>query len=466
MPILSITTNVTGQIDNYPRITQLVTTDNLSTITSAGYLTGAIAQGYTFLQTDIVNIVYSYVQSTKTGTYGQFTVTNSSGVITLNEADPFVGILPPMQGGTGIANPNANTITILGGATQIIDDPVNDNLYLGNSAGNLDQGPQGNMIVGALSGNSLTGAGCIGNILLGVGAGFSLTTGALHNILIGGIALQSYTAACQYNHAIGGGVLGELTSGSANLGLCYGSLDVITTGSNNVSVGFESGDIIGVTTLNNSTFLGANCHASANSLTNVIGIGYNVTNGTSNTAIIGQSLTSISTGSIGTQLGLSAVPFSGIALGQTANAGAVKQVVVVTLTATQIQGMYAAPVLLIPAVAGSAICINQFIYNFIYGGTNAFAGGGLTVAQYGNTIHGAGATATGQSSIGAAGLLTGTTNLYEIQTGLNSTFSGSGTASSGIINTGIYLSNQSAPFTSGTNNTVTLTIEYLVVPMS
>ena len=143
-----------------------------------------------------------------------------------------------------------------------------------------------------------------------------------------------------------------------------------------------------------------------------------------------------------------------------------KQIGYISFPASQIQDMYATPQLLLSAIPGCAIVINQLTFNFVYGGTNQFAGGGLIVAQYGSTIHGAGVSATAESFLGAAGLLTGATNLYQIQQGISTEFSGSGTASSGIINTGIYLSNQSAPFTSGTNNTVFIAIEYNIIPLT
>lgn len=77
MSILSITTDMPGQIGVVPRIVRISSTDTLSVITGANYLRSAIKQGFTFYPTDIVAVSY-------TGGVSQFfTLTITSTAITL-----------------------------------------------------------------------------------------------------------------------------------------------------------------------------------------------------------------------------------------------------------------------------------------------------------------------------------------------------------------------------------------------
>ena len=138
----------------------------------------------------------------------------------------------------------------------------------------------------------------------------------------------------------------------------------------------------------------------------------------------------------------------------------------VPMTAAQVNGMYATPFQLVAAVAGKVILPVQVTVNYI-GGSAAFASGGIIVCQYGNTAHGAGATATAGASIAGAGFLTGgTTSQYLTVTGVNNSATGTGAASSGVINTGIYISNQTGAFTTGTGGSLVVNVYYTLMAMS
>lgn len=86
MGIVSIYTDTAGQVNVNPRRVKIVTTDSLGTVTTAGYLQKEVLSTYTVYPTDIFDIIYSYVQATNSGTYGEFLPTFSNGVITLNQA--------------------------------------------------------------------------------------------------------------------------------------------------------------------------------------------------------------------------------------------------------------------------------------------------------------------------------------------------------------------------------------------
>lgn len=68
-----------------PRIVQIVSSDNLATVSAAGYLNeqGQVLQGLQVSPTDEIHMIYSYVAATNSGTFGVFTPSFSAGVITL-----------------------------------------------------------------------------------------------------------------------------------------------------------------------------------------------------------------------------------------------------------------------------------------------------------------------------------------------------------------------------------------------
>lgn len=78
---------VAGQVGVNPRRVQLIVTDNLSTVTTAGYLNPEALIPDTVLTTDIFDCIYSFNKATKVGSYIELLPTISGGVITLNAAE-------------------------------------------------------------------------------------------------------------------------------------------------------------------------------------------------------------------------------------------------------------------------------------------------------------------------------------------------------------------------------------------
>lgn len=76
MGILSFNVNTTGLVGDQinPRRCTMITTDNLATITAAGYLNGQNNLSNTILPTDIFEVLYSFNALTQVGTFGIFTV--------------------------------------------------------------------------------------------------------------------------------------------------------------------------------------------------------------------------------------------------------------------------------------------------------------------------------------------------------------------------------------------------------
>lgn len=114
MAIIQIITDTPGQI-NYPdvRRVRIISSDNLATVTAAGYLNPQTLQGFTINNTDEISMWYGAVISptsgiTSAGTFGIFTPSISNGVITLNQwANPGDVLLPVVSG--DFANFNGTT---------------------------------------------------------------------------------------------------------------------------------------------------------------------------------------------------------------------------------------------------------------------------------------------------------------------------------------------------------------------
>lgn len=108
MSIIAFNTNTTGLIgaNVQPRRCTMVTTDNLATITTAGYLNNQNLLGNSISPTDIFDVLYSFNAQTQVGTYGVFQVTYSSTTgFTLNIwENPGDVLLPVVSGDFAIFN--------------------------------------------------------------------------------------------------------------------------------------------------------------------------------------------------------------------------------------------------------------------------------------------------------------------------------------------------------------------------
>lgn len=84
MAILQLPTQIPGMVGTFPNPKFMVTTDNLATITTAGYMNRPGVEVDPIAATDIVECLYSFNQQTQQGTYGLFSVAVNNGVITLS----------------------------------------------------------------------------------------------------------------------------------------------------------------------------------------------------------------------------------------------------------------------------------------------------------------------------------------------------------------------------------------------
>lgn len=166
--------------------------------------------------------------------------------------------------------------------------------------------------------------------------------------------------------------------------------------------------------------------------------------------IINTGATTIQAGAVtGSKIAANTVDYANLALDVAATA-------TVSLTAAQVNGMYATPVQIVAAPgAGKLVLIDSILWDIAFVSAQ-YAAGGAIQAQYGNTIHGAGSPAS--ASIAAA-TLNGVAASGYLANG-----SGAATlnAPATVKNTAVFLSNATAAFTTG-DSTVTLYVKYRVV---
>lgn len=123
--------------------------------------------------------------------------------------------------------------------------------------------------------------------------------------------------------------------------------------------------------------------------------------------------------------------------------GSAQQIRIVSLTAAQINGMAAAPVEVIPAVAGKAIILDDMVLD-LTGTATQFANGGVVNLQYKNTATGAGTTLHADI---AASVVTGATGRIITERVAKDL---SSIATADITGIGVYISNKTAAFITGT----------------
>ncbi|TAL08455.1 MAG: hypothetical protein EPO02_12760 [Nitrospirae bacterium] len=132
----------------------------------------------------------------------------------------------------------------------------------------------------------------------------------------------------------------------------------------------------------------------------------------------------------------------------------------ITLTPAQVNGAYAAPVLLIPAPpSGFGNVISYGLLTTVVG--TAFANGGVGVLQYTAGAHGTGGSAI-TGTIPAAEITAASSQVYIIASYVQAGV----VATSAISGFGIYFSNQTGAFTGGANSKLTFSLQYYTVPMA
>jgi hypothetical protein len=128
----------------------------------------------------------------------------------------------------------------------------------------------------------------------------------------------------------------------------------------------------------------------------------------------------------------------------------------VTLTTANVLGMYAAPVAVLPAPGANSIIVLEKVTGKVVFNSAAFAAGGVFLLQYDSTANGAGINA-GSGTIAAAIINSAANALFTLN---GAAYTGG--AATGLLNKGLYASNQTGAYTTG-DGSVVLTIKYLIV---
>lgn len=128
----------------------------------------------------------------------------------------------------------------------------------------------------------------------------------------------------------------------------------------------------------------------------------------------------------------------------------------ITVTNAQVKAMFVTPVQMIAAPgSGNIIVIDSFVLKLVYGGNNAFTGGGnLQLVDSGGELV--------ANTMGAA-VITGTANNYAVRTGSTSNV----TLQTNYQNSAIFLNNATGAFTgnAANDNTLLVNIVYYILSM-
>lgn len=108
-----------GEVGVLPGTVKMVDTGSYATVTAAGYLNGInsgnVVSGVQLAPSDIIECLYSFNEVTGAGTYVRFSVSISSGVITLvDNIDPSDVLLPVVSGNFAVFNNTLGQIKDLG----------------------------------------------------------------------------------------------------------------------------------------------------------------------------------------------------------------------------------------------------------------------------------------------------------------------------------------------------------------
>lgn len=167
MGIQSIFTDTAGQVGVNPRRVKVITTDNLATVSAAGYLNSEVLSTYSISPTDIFDIIYSYVIATNSGTYGEFLPSFSAGIVTLTQASSSGVTLPTIANHLAVFT---NTAGLLGEDVATAINGGNIQAGLSGTAGTVASFPatasKGSLVLAAVAntGNTVT---TISNVAMG-----------------------------------------------------------------------------------------------------------------------------------------------------------------------------------------------------------------------------------------------------------------------------------------------------------
>lgn len=203
MGLLSLVRVNVGEVGVKPGSLKMVSTDNLATITTAGYLNGVGGQlaSIDVAPSDLIQCLYSYNASTDTGTYVNLSVSISNGVITLAANDGaealtsghiFVGNASniatdvAMSGDISITNTGVTAIV----AGVIVNADINAAAAIAFSK--LAALPSAQILVGS-AGNVATAVAVTGDVTISNAGVTAIAAGSIVNADINAAAAIDYS---------------------------------------------------------------------------------------------------------------------------------------------------------------------------------------------------------------------------------------------------------------------------------
>jgi hypothetical protein len=194
MGVIQFPTPIPATNGNFPNLKSALFSDNLATVTTAGYLTtSSLDAGMPLSNADVIMALYSYSQNTNSGTFGIFTVSisTSTGQVTLSSwANPGDAVLPTIA--NYIAHFTNTTGTISSGAANIIN-AGNIQAGLSGTAGTLASFPatasKGSLIVAGVANTGNTNT-TVSNVAMGQASVVSIPdpANAIGRFMIGATA--------------------------------------------------------------------------------------------------------------------------------------------------------------------------------------------------------------------------------------------------------------------------------------
>ena len=433
MPILNIVNSTTGLASVQPSFVYIYTSDTEATVVTTGYLNGAVREGWAFN-----NTMMAVVYTTDDGP-GLYQVSVSAGNTSLVAFLAAGNVQLPVV---------ANHIATFDGTSGKIGDQAVTAIQKGSIQAGLS-GTGGTLIsfpATAANGSLIVAAVAnVGNKTTTISSIAGLGQNEVITIPDAGVATSSFILADSG---------GTQTIATGSLALTVGTL---TLGSSN----HASSLTIYPPTASRGFFeiLPIAASGAFNTVISNSALGQTTTYTLPDPAnaaarfLVAATATPFVSGNIPQASGTGGLMVdSGVSFASLAPV-----TVSVTMNTASVVGAYATPVQIVAGQAGKAIMI--LAAQIITEVSTPFATGGVGVIQWGNSAHGAGTLAV-DATTPAAEITAAASQIYT-QYGLATT---TVTATAGVTGLGVFFSNQTGAYTNGTGSTVTIVVQYMVVP--
>ncbi len=450
MGILQFPTPIPATNGVAPSLKFMVSTDNLATVTGASYLnTSNLDAAIPVSNTDVIMALYSYNIQSTSGTFGIFSVAISNGVITLSLEGAAGEVTLPT-----IANHLMVSTNVSGNLANLTGTAINGGSLqagLSGTAGTLISYPatatKGSLIVAGVANTGNTNT-TISNAAMGQATVVSIPDPGV-----------SSTSFLLLDSA------GTQVIRTGNLALTVGNFNVVAgtaqVGSNGFLGNFtaysatpNSGHILINPTANSGNYITTITNASMGQPSVIT-----IPDPTTSTADFVLAPAALVNGNLVQASGTAGLVVDSGISGASIATALKSQTAIVTMTAAQVIAAYATPFLIVAAPA-SGFALMPTACQIITVVSTAFTSGGIAQLQWGNTNH-AGGTVALDATTPTAEITAATSQIYT-QYGVPTTTVTAIATANGL---GLYFTNATQAFATGTGSTVTIAVTYMTVPV-